>query len=136
MQASCQHGPKCRLKLKASRTVPVPCQPVPSLCHAMQASYQRALKSRPELKACRFLAVDRNDPAALRAVMKGVDLVLHTAGPFQRKSDCYVLEAALETGTAYVDICDDSDYAARAKEYHEQAKAAGVPAITSAGACS
>ncbi len=33
-----------------------------------------------------------------------------------------------------VDVCDDNDYAARAKaDYHEKAKAAGVPAITSGG---
>ena len=34
----------------------------------------------------------------------------------------------------FVDVCDDNDYAARAKaDYHEKAKAAGVPAITSGG---
>lgn len=32
------------------------------------------------------------------------------------------------------DVCDDNDYAARAKaDYHEKARAAGVPAITSGG---
>lgn len=31
-------------------------------------------------------------------------------------------------------MCDDNDYAARAKaDYHEKARAAGVPAITSGG---
>jgi hypothetical protein len=35
--------------------------------------------------------------------------------------------------TAYVDVCDDMDYSWRAKGFHEQAKAAGVPAITTAG---
>lgn len=34
----------------------------------------------------------------------------------------------------HADVCDDNDYAARAKaDYHEKAKAAGVPAITSGG---
>ena len=34
----------------------------------------------------------------------------------------------------YADVCDDNDYAARAKaDYHEKARAAGVPAITSGG---
>jgi saccharopine dehydrogenase-like NADP-dependent oxidoreductase len=35
--------------------------------------------------------------------------------------------------TAYIDVCDDTDYSWRAKGFHEQAKAAGVPAITTAG---
>ncbi|KAL6642218.1 hypothetical protein ACP70R_020399 [Stipagrostis hirtigluma subsp. patula] len=34
---------------------------------------------------------------------------------------------------AYIDVCDDTDYSWRAKSFHEQAKAAGVPAITTAG---
>jgi hypothetical protein len=32
-----------------------------------------------------------------------------------------------------MDVADDSDYAAKAKQYHAKAKAAGVPAVTSAG---
>lgn len=32
-----------------------------------------------------------------------------------------------------MDVCDDADYAQMLKGYSEQAKAAGVPAITSAG---
>lgn len=35
--------------------------------------------------------------------------------------------------TPYIDVCDDTDYSWRAKGFHEQAKAAGVPAITTAG---
>ena len=35
--------------------------------------------------------------------------------------------------TAYIDVCDDTDYSWRAKGFHEQAKSAGVPAITTAG---
>ena len=112
----------------------------------------------------------------------GVDLVVHTAGPFQRAEDCTVLQAAISTKveqwhakllrlnsisykycvkfpdkikqcltqspanaigwhnfkyfteqTAYIDVCDDTDYSWRAKGFHEQAKSAGVPAITTAG---
>nr|CAB3490870.1 unnamed protein product [Digitaria exilis] len=53
-----------------------------------------------------------------------------------------VLEKALQDAidtlpfseqTAYIDVCDDTDYSWRAKGFHEQAKAAGVPAITTAG---
>ena len=41
------------------------------------------------------LQVDIDDRAALEALLQGADLVLHCAGPFQRKETCLVLEAAL-----------------------------------------
>ncbi|GJN13839.1 hypothetical protein PR202_gb00587 [Eleusine coracana subsp. coracana] len=69
----------------------------------------------------------------LEEALQGVDLVVHAAGPFQREQKCAVLEAAISTKTAYIDVCDDTDYSWRAKGFHEQAKAAGVPAITTAG---
>ena len=34
-----------------------------------------------------------------------------------------------------MDVCDDADYSQMLKGYSDEAKAAGVPAITSAGAC-
>lgn len=83
-----------------------------------------------------FVAVDINNAASLEAALRGADLVVHTAGPFQRKETCGVLEAALATRTPYMDVCDDADYSQRAKGYHEAAQAAGVPAITTAGATS
>jgi saccharopine dehydrogenase-like NADP-dependent oxidoreductase len=39
----------------------------------------------------------------------------------------------LDEGVPYMDVADDSDYAQRAKGYGEQARAANIPAITSAG---
>lgn len=35
--------------------------------------------------------------------------------------------------TAYVDVCDDTSYAQRAKSFHKEAVAADVPAITTGG---
>ena len=43
---------------------------------------------------------------------QGMDLVIHTAGPFQWKQTCSVLEAAIAAGTPYIDVCDDADYSA------------------------
>ncbi|TVU03761.1 hypothetical protein EJB05_50699, partial [Eragrostis curvula] len=80
-----------------------------------------------------FVEVDTRNASMLENALQGVDLVVHTAGPFQREQKCAVLEAAISTKTAYIDVCDDTDYSWRAKGFHEQAKAAGVPAITSAG---
>ncbi|CAO2147573.1 unnamed protein product [Urochloa humidicola] len=80
-----------------------------------------------------FVQVDIRNASMLEKVLQGVDLVVHTAGPFQRAEECTVLQAAISTKTAYVDVCDDMDYSWRAKGFHEEAKSAGVPAITTAG---
>jgi saccharopine dehydrogenase-like NADP-dependent oxidoreductase len=84
--------------------------------------------------AAQFASIDIDNAAQLAAALRGTDLLLHCAGPFQRKETCAVLEACLEQGTPYMDVCDDTDYSARARTYHERAQAAGVPAITTAGA--
>ncbi|KAF6152913.1 hypothetical protein GIB67_039620 [Kingdonia uniflora] len=62
-----------------------------------------------------------------------VDLVVHAAGPFQQTEKCSVLEAAIATKTAYVDVCDDTSYSRQAKSFHKKAVAANIPAITTAG---
>ncbi|PUZ43646.1 hypothetical protein GQ55_8G024500 [Panicum hallii var. hallii] len=80
-----------------------------------------------------FVQVDTRNARMLEEALQGVDLVVHTAGPFQRSEECTVLQAAISTKTAYIDVCDDTDYSWRAKGFHEQAKSAGVPAITTAG---
>jgi saccharopine dehydrogenase-like NADP-dependent oxidoreductase len=85
-------------------------------------------------RCAQFACVDIDDAASLAAALRGADLVVHTAGPFQRKQSCGVLEAAIETRTPYMDVCDDADYSRAARGFHAAARAAGVPAITTAGA--
>ncbi|KAJ6795038.1 Uncharacterized protein M6B38_229020 [Iris pallida] len=80
-----------------------------------------------------FVEVDIDNAAMLEATLTGVDLVVHAAGPFQQKNNCKVLEAAISTKTAYLDVCDDTNYAMRAKSYHKEALSASVPAITTCG---
>ncbi|KAK9154784.1 hypothetical protein Sjap_002264 [Stephania japonica] len=80
-----------------------------------------------------FAEVDIDNLKALEAYLNDVDLVIHAAGPFQRTEKCKVLEAAISTKTSYVDVCDDTSYAWRAKSLHKKAVAADVPAITTAG---
>ncbi|XP_026659657.2 uncharacterized protein LOC103705067 isoform X3 [Phoenix dactylifera] len=80
-----------------------------------------------------FVELNINNAKMMEAALEGVDLVVHAAGPFQRKEKCTVLEAAISTKTAYVDVCDDTDYARRAKCFHQKAVAAGIPAITTGG---
>ncbi|KAM5584656.1 hypothetical protein ABKV19_004163 [Rosa sericea] len=80
-----------------------------------------------------FCDVDINNEKSLEAALEDADLVVHAAGPFQQAEKCTVLEAALKTKTAYVDVCDDTAYAFRAKSFHDRAVAANVPAITTGG---
>ncbi|KAL3529765.1 hypothetical protein ACH5RR_009087 [Cinchona calisaya] len=80
-----------------------------------------------------FTEVNIDDFKSLEAALRDVDLVVHAAGPFQQVQKCTVLEAAIRTKTAYVDVCDDTSYAYRAKSYMDKAMAAGVPAITTGG---
>ncbi|RDX64415.1 hypothetical protein CR513_57032 [Mucuna pruriens] len=80
-----------------------------------------------------FARVDIDDVNSLETALKSVDLVVHAAGPFQRAEKCSVLEAAINTKTAYVDICDDTSYSWRAKSLMNRAVDANVPAITTGG---
>ncbi|KAK2381274.1 Saccharopine dehydrogenase [Trifolium repens] len=80
-----------------------------------------------------FARVDIDDVNSLETALKGVDLVVHAAGPFQQTEKCSVLEAAINTKTAYIDVCDDTDYSRRAKSFMSRALAANVPAITTTG---
>ncbi|KAL5719804.1 hypothetical protein ACHQM5_012542 [Ranunculus cassubicifolius] len=80
-----------------------------------------------------FVEVDIEYVRALESALQDVDLVVHAAGPFQHAEKCTVLEAAISTKTAYMDVCDDADYSIQAKSFHEKAVAANIPAITTAG---
>ncbi|KAL3653334.1 hypothetical protein CASFOL_003015 [Castilleja foliolosa] len=80
-----------------------------------------------------FAHVDIQDFRSLESAMTDVDVVVHAAGPFEY-ADTKVLEAAIQSKTAYIDISDHVEYARQAKSYMNKAIAAGVPAITNAGA--
>ncbi|KDP22125.1 hypothetical protein JCGZ_25956 [Jatropha curcas] len=80
-----------------------------------------------------FVEVNIDNVDSLEAALSDVDLVVHAAGPFQQAEKCSVLEAAIETKTAYVDVCDDTNYALRAKSFKDRALAADIPAITTGG---
>ncbi|KXO98487.1 saccharopine dehydrogenase family protein [Tsukamurella pseudospumae] len=77
--------------------------------------------------------VDVTDAAELRAALAGADTVLSTVGPFYRFGIA-VLQAAIDTGTDYVDICDDWEPTLRLLELDGAARAAGVCAVVGAGA--
>ena len=77
--------------------------------------------------------IDVTDGPALRGALAGVDTVLTTVGPFYRFG-AGVLRAAIETGTDYVDICDDWEPTLQLLELDGAARAAGVCAMVGAGA--
>lgn len=79
------------------------------------------------------LTLDVADPAALRAALKDVDIVLNTAGPFYRLGRP-VLEAAIASETDYLDICDDWEPTLEMLDLHDAARAAGVTAVIGMGA--
>lgn len=107
-----------------------------TLASRTPASFNDAVSSRPELGAvASHVSVDVNDARTLLKVLskEHCDIVIHTAGPFQRRAECSVLEAAIATGVPYLDVCDDTEYSKTAKSLHSKAIAAGVPAVTCAG---
>ena len=67
-----------------------------------QEGYDAAVKNRPSLQGLEYRIVDRNDLQSILSAMKGCDIVLHTAGPFQRKKECLVLEAAIQAKIPYL----------------------------------
>ncbi|XP_031272467.1 uncharacterized protein LOC116130926 [Pistacia vera] len=84
-------------------------------------------------KNSELVEVNIDNVDSLETALRDVDLVVHAAGPFQQSQNCNVLEAAIETKTAYMDVCDDTSYALRAKSLKDRAIAANVPAITTGG---
>ncbi len=82
-----------------------------------------------------FVALDHEDRVGLLAALANhrPDLIIHTAGPFQRRKNPEVLKAALLLKVPYVDVCDDINLSQLAKGYDGQARAAGVPCLISTG---
>ncbi|GAA1573382.1 saccharopine dehydrogenase NADP-binding domain-containing protein [Actinomadura kijaniata] len=81
----------------------------------------------------RPLRVDVTDADALRAALADADVVLNTVGPYYRFG-ARVLTAAIETGTHYLDVCDDWEPTLRMLEADGAARAAGVRAVVGMGA--
>jgi saccharopine dehydrogenase (NAD+, L-lysine-forming) len=74
-----------------------------------------------------------DDPDALRELAGSTRLMVNLAGPFYRTGGV-ILDACIETGTDYMDICDDADATLSLLERDEAARAAGVHALLGMGA--
>ena len=93
--------------------------------------------------AISFAKADREDATSIASVLQNAedsgeafDLVVHTAGPFQGKvkTPNGVIQACVENGVKYLDVCDDYCTASAAKsKYTDTAITNGVPCIVSTG---
>lgn len=81
-----------------------------------------------------FRELDLGDHESLLRALEGVDICVHTAGPFQFVEEPTALRACIESGVHYVDVCDNTLLARNARtEYSQGARDAGVSAVVAAG---
>lgn len=78
------------------------------------------------------MQLDVTDRQKLIETAKNFDVVLNAVGPFTRFG-VPILEAIIEAGVNYVDVCDDHDAAMDLLELDERAKAAGITALICMG---
>ena len=104
-----------------------------SLGSRTRATFDAALARRPDLSGAQHKQLDIDDLPSIERAIDGADLVVHTAGPFQRKGECSVLQAAIRKNVPYLDVCDDTAYSQMARGMAAEAKAAGVPCISTGG---
>ena len=79
------------------------------------------------------VTLDVTDDTALQETLTSVDIVLNCVGPFFRFG-VPILTAAIDTGTHYMDICDDPEPTLEMLALHEKARATNVLAIIGMGA--
>ena len=79
------------------------------------------------------LHLDVNDMTAVKIAMAGADIVVNTCGPYFRFA-VPILQAAIDSGCHYMDICDDWEPTIDMLKLDDQAKAAGICATIGLGA--
>lgn len=72
------------------------------------------------------------DPAALRQVIEGSDVVLNCVGPFYTTVKP-ILAAVMECGINYVDVCDDVDVTLELLDMDEAVKRTGIAVLLGMG---
>lgn len=103
------------------------------ICRMLTDNAQRERESDSSVEY-HFKAVDITDERALFEAIRVHDLVIHTAGPFQRSSKpTRVLEAAMQANVPYMDVCDDLEHAKECKRLHEVASEKSYTALISTG---
>jgi saccharopine dehydrogenase-like NADP-dependent oxidoreductase len=80
----------------------------------------------------RFQLLVLGDLEQLQQAIAGVDLVIHTAGPFHDR-DTRVLQTCIQHQVDYLDVSDERSFTQRALGQSEAAAAAGITAIINTG---
>lgn len=105
-------------------------------CHLTLADHNlaKAERAADDFGRDRVGAVftDIFDPARLRGVIAGSDLVLNCTGPYYRTARP-VMEACIEEGIDYVDMLDDDDAARSCLELRGRAAERGILALICCG---
>ncbi|RJP31528.1 MAG: saccharopine dehydrogenase [Actinobacteria bacterium] len=95
---------------------------------------EAARKLSAELGEGKVKAVelDADDPGSLRKAIAGASVILNCVGPFYKYGPP-ILEAAIEAGIDYVDICDDMDATEIMLAMDGKASEAGISALVGMG---
>ena len=95
-----------------------------------QASFDAAEKrlGAKGVDDIKFVQLDLDDAASLERAVAGRSLVVHTAGPFQQRTDPTLLKACIDAGVPYCDVCDELELSRAAKKLTSD-----VPAVISCG---
>ena len=97
-----------------------------------QASFDAAAKrlGAKGVDDIKFVRLDLDDAASLERAVAGRSLVVHTAGPFQQRTDPTLLKACIDAGVPYCDVCDELELSRAAKKLTSHCD---VPAVISCG---
>eukprot|EP00547_Thalassionema_nitzschioides_P002827 CAMPEP_0194222392 /NCGR_PEP_ID=MMETSP0156-20130528/32836_1 /TAXON_ID=33649 /ORGANISM="Thalassionema nitzschioides, Strain L26-B" /LENGTH=448 /DNA_ID=CAMNT_0038953163 /DNA_START=17 /DNA_END=1363 /DNA_ORIENTATION=- len=98
-----------------------------------QLQQNNGINTKPSIT---FQALNLNDdvPTLVKVIKKcGADAVVHTAGPFQQRTKPTLLEASIQAGVPYVDVCDEPPLCEAGRELSDLAEERGVVAVTAAG---
>ena len=100
---------------------------------SFEAACRRLSRQGMDTSALSFIRVDVEDATSAAAAVAGLDLCVHTAGPFQQREDPILLTACVAAGVPYCDVCDEIVLSRNAKAMGERAIEGNVPAIVSCG---
>lgn len=93
----------------------------------------RAREVQAELgQGVEVVHVDASEVASVRAAVRGAAVALNCTGPFYKFARP-VLQACIDEGVDYVDVCDDVDATLQLLEMDARAKEAGVCALMGMG---
>ncbi|OUS89662.1 saccharopine dehydrogenase family protein [Rhodococcus sp. NCIMB 12038] len=105
---------------------------VSELAKVSDANIVIADRNKPRDGSFEFVELDLADGESLRRAVRGAQVVVNTSGPFDRWGTV-VLDAAIECGVDYIDVCDDPAPTIELLKRDEAARNAGVRAVVGLG---